>query len=304
MFVTALATLLSVPAPRPDLLVSAEWLVRNRSAREVVIFHVAREQADYDRGHVPGARFLPARSLWVTTGPGVELPPVTHVDSLFESLGVSDQSRIILYGDTWTTPRAFLALDYIGLGDRTAILNGGLAAWIASGGTTTTDPSPPVLPGVITPKPKPEIVAEWDWIRARLGDPNVALIDARTPAEYAGTTEVERLPRYGHLPGAKSLPWTETFTAPAAADSGRATMFLEIEQLRAMWAKVGATPGKQVVTYCTVGLRASHMYFVARLLGFEPKIYDGSMRDWSARAELPIVGPSSKPPGETKPHRR
>ncbi len=119
---------LAAAQPNPNLLVSADWLASHRSDGNLVLLHVAREKTDYDKGHLPGARFLPARSLWVSTPPGVELPPVGQIDSLFEALGVSDDSRIILYGDAWSTPRAFLSLDYIGLGDRAALLDGGITA--------------------------------------------------------------------------------------------------------------------------------------------------------------------------------
>lgn len=294
-----LLLLVSFAAPKPELLVSADWLAKRGADANLIVFHVAREKADYDAGHIPGARFLPARSLWVTTGPGVELPSVAQIDSLFESLGVTHQSRIVLYGDAWTTPRAFLALDYIGLGDQAALLDGGMTAWTAAGRSVSKDLPPAPALGSITPKPRPDIIADADWVKARLNDPSVTFLDARTPAEYAGSTEVERLPRYGHIPGAKNLPWTETFTVPnVAADSGRSTVLVDTKRLTALLSQAGAADGKQIVTYCTVGLRASHMYFIARLLGHRPKIYDGSMRDWAAKPDLPLVGPAPKPAGQ------
>lgn len=299
-----LASAFAGHAPNRDLLVSADWLAQHQGDRHLVLLHVAREQADYDKGHIPGARFVSARSLWVTTGPGVELPPVAQIDSLFESLGISDDSRIIFYGEAWTAPRAFLALDFIGLGDRSAMLNGGLSAWTASGRQLSTDPPAQVLTGSIAPKVNPDIVADADWIKSHLDDPKVALVDARTPAEYAGTTEIERLPRYGHIPGARNLPWLETFTMPWAADSGRATPLIDTDRLAAQLAEAGVTEGKQVLTYCTVGLRASHLYFIARYLGYRPKIYDGSMRDWAPRTALPVVGPAPKPVESAPPERR
>lgn len=290
--------------PTSDLLVSVEWLATHRSDRNVVLLHIVHDKADYDKGHIPGARFLPAHSLWVTTGPGVELPPIARIDSLFESLGVSNDSRIVLYGDAWTTPRAFLALDYIGLGDQTALLNGGLTAWTGSGMATSAEAPATFAAGSITPRARPEIIVDADWLNARLDDRSLALVDARSPAEYAGTTESERLPRYGHIPGAKNLPWTETFSVPTAADSGRATVLIDTAKLTAMFEAAGAGGGKQIVTYCTVGLRASHMYFIARLLGHRPKIYDGSMRDWSPRSELPVIGPARQPAAPRPPQRR
>ena len=285
-----LPLLLVTGAQNRDLLVSAGWLRANQKNPRLVVLHVARDRADYDRGHVPEARFVQASTLWTSAGPGVELPTIAYLDSLFESAGVSSDSRIILYGEAWTTPRAFLALDYLGLGDQSAILDGGLPGWKALGNAVTTE-APVVTAGTIEPKPRNDLVVDADWLKQHLDDPRVAVIDGRSPEEYAGTVEVERLPRYGHLPGAKNLPWDRTYSDGPGALNGVASALVDPKQLGALLAAAGVTKDKQIVTYCTVGLRASHLYFVARMMGYHPKIYDGSMRDWSPRTDLPLVGP-------------
>ena len=61
------------------------------------------------------------------------------------------------------------------------------------------------------------------------------------------------------------------------------------ERLREIFENAGYRDGKQLVTYCTIGLRASHLYFVARYLGLQPRIYDGSMSEWSRKTELPVA---------------
>lgn len=300
-FSLLLPLLLAANAPNPNLLVTAQWLAANRQNPRVVVLQIGRDRSDYDRGHIPGARFITASKLWTTTGPGVELPTVAYLDSLFESVGISSNSRIILYGEAWTTPRAFLALDYLGLGDQSAILDGGLIQWKAAGQSVSTE-ALVVTAGTIKPKPRPEIVVDAEWIKQHLNDTNVALVDGRSAEEYAGTTEAERLPRYGHIPGAENLPWDQTYSDGASALNGVASTLVNPRQLEALLSAAGGTNGKQIVTYCTVGLRASHLYFIARLLGYRPKIYDGSMRDWSPRSELPLVVPppraAPQPPSE------
>ncbi len=287
-----------------DLLVSPAWLATRTRDPGVVVLHVARNRADYDKGHIPGARFLPAQSLWTTAPPGVELPSVAHLDSVFESVGVGNRSRVILYGEAWSTPRAFLSLDYLGVGDQAALLDGGLAAWQAAGHPVSTE-APTVARGRLDPKPRTDLVVDADWVAAHLDDPKVAFIDGRSPEEYAGTTDAERMPRYGHLPNARNLPWTETYSNGPAALEGIQSTFVDRNRLTTLFADAGAGNGRQIVTYCTVGLRASHLYFMARLLGHRPRIYDGSMRDWTPRASLPLIEsptpPKSPPPAASEP---
>lgn len=83
-----LPLLLVTGAQNRDLLVSAGWLRANQKNPRLVVLHVARDRADYDRGHIPEARFVQASTLWTSAGPGVELPTIAYLDSLFESAGV------------------------------------------------------------------------------------------------------------------------------------------------------------------------------------------------------------------------
>jgi thiosulfate/3-mercaptopyruvate sulfurtransferase len=65
--------------------------------------------------------------------------------------------------------------------------------------------------------------------------------------------------------------------------------------LQAQFAAAGVQPGQTVVTYCHIGQQASLVWFLARVLGYDARIYDGSFQDWAARAELPVVNPAVKP---------
>jgi thiosulfate/3-mercaptopyruvate sulfurtransferase len=279
---------LAAAGAEPELLIGPARLAALQRQGEVVVLHLASDRADYDRGHIPGARYLNPRALWISGGPGIELPAPAVIDSVLESVGVSNHSRVVLYGSTWSMPRVFLALDYVGMGDRTAVLDGGIAGWTSAGFAVSAE-APTFRAGSFTPRPRPEIVADAGWVREHLDDPGVALLDSRTAEEYHGRTDQEGLPRFGHIPGAKLLPWDSSYTNAAAAIEGAASPLRSLGDLRGWFAAAGVLPGSRVVTYCTVGFRASHMYFIARLLGYDARIYDGSMRDWSARPELPMV---------------
>lgn len=277
-----------------SLLVSPAWLAAHQADPDLVLLEVSMERADYDRGHIPGARWLNPHLLIADGPPGVELPSVERIDSVLEALGVSDRSRIVYYGDTWMAPRVFLALDYVGLGDRTALLDGGLPAWREEQRPLVTE-VPTWTRGRLTARAHPEMVVDQSWLRAHLEDGALVLVDGRSPGEYTGTDHSEQLPRFGHIPGAANLPWEQTFTREAAALDGTPSRLKSPEALRQLLASAGVREGSDVITYCTVGLRASQLYFIARYLGLHPRIYDGSMSEWSRKPDLPMVaGPSPR----------
>ena len=117
-------------------------------------------------------------------------------------------------------------------------------------------------------------------IQQQMAAKAIALIDVRPDPEFLGTDGgMNGMHAVGHIEGAKQLPWDTL----VAAD-GR---FLPRDQLQARLAAAGAVPGKPVVSYCMVGMRASVVYFVARHLGHDVQLYDGSIVDWSRR-RLPV----------------
>lgn len=269
------------PRLRPELLVSSGWLAERLDDPGVVVLHVGSDRAAYDRGHVPGARFLPVGAI-LTEREGIpnELPPVAQLDSVFASVGVSDHVRVVVYGPPLAAARAFFTLDYLGHGDRTALLDGGMEGWRSEGRPVSVE-APRVAPASFTPRPQAERVVDAEWVRRHLGDPSIALLDARPEAQFRGI-EAGGVPRPGHIPGAGSLFWEKTL------HSTEHPVLKDPESLRAMFRAAGVEPGDTVVTYCRTGMQSSFAYFVARYLGYETKMYDASFVDWSQRPELPV----------------
>ena len=265
-----------------DSLLLTTGELRDRLTRgNVVLLHIG-EPADYKAGHIPGARFLPYDAISQRrNGLVLELPPVSALHSLFESLGVSDESRIVLYwSKDWYSPttRVFLTLDYLGLGERTSILDGGFAAWKAAGGPVTTAvPSP--THGTLTIHPRSDVIVDATAVRSAIGDARAVILDARDPRFYTGQATGMHV-REGHVPGAKNLPFTTLFDE-------RGT-FKPRETLEKLMDAAGATPDKRVISYCHIGQQATVVYFAARLLGREARLYDGSWDEWSRLSELPI----------------
>lgn len=268
------------PAP---MLVTADWVASHVQDPALVLLHVG-DRKEFDQGHLPGARYLDRAAISAPRVEGslaLELPPVAQLVEAFESLGVSGTSRIVLYfGGDWVTPttRAYFVLDYLGLGGRTSILDGGMAAWVAAGRPVTSELAAPAR-GRITPKPRPEIVADAEFLKANLATPSVAVVDSRLLQFYEGR-EKGMMPRAGRIPGARSIPFSSL-----AGDDNRLKGKAELKRL---FAAAGVPDTATVVTYCHIGQQASLGYFVARYLGYPARLYDGSFEEWSRRPELPV----------------
>jgi len=267
------------------MLVTPAWLAGHLHDPNLVLLEVG-DSAAYTRGHIPGARFLSLRSISERSASGLalELPPVAQLSAALASFGVTNRSRIVLYwGEDWVSPttRAWFTLDYLGLGDRTSIVDGGLPAWRAAALPVTTDPPPAVTPAPLALTPRPGRVVDADWIQAHLGAPRLRIIDARNTEFYKGL-DAGSGTRPGHLPGARSLPYDTLLDEQ--------TRFLPDSALRRLFQGAGAGKGEQIVAYCHIGQQATVVVFTARLLGYDVRLYDGSFQDWSRHANLSVEG--------------
>ncbi len=281
MMLACLAVLAA--AATDSMLVSPAWLAARLDDPRVVIFHVG-PRTEYDTAHIAGAQFIQLRDVAAPRDSllPLELPAPEALDSTLEARGVADDSRIVLYwGSQWVSPttRVYLTLVWAGLGSRVSILDGGLAAWRSAGHPITRDVQEPVRRGGgLTLRPRADVVVTADWVNARRTDPGVAIIDARASRFYTG--EDTSYARPGHIAGAGTLPFTDVVDS-----AGR---FLPRAALDSMLAAAGAAPGELVVTYCHIGQQATAVWFAARLLGREARLYDGSYTEWDRRTELPV----------------
>lgn len=278
-------------SPREKLLVDATWLQKHVNDKDLVLLHVG-DKAEYDREHIPGARFIGMRDLAApqqdmahgaamdhTKNLILEMPAPEAARAKLESLGISDKSRIIVYyGNDWVSPstRIVLDLDWIGLGDRTSLLDGGMRAWKRAGGTVTAD-LPATRPGKLSAKPVKDIIVTRAWLLANLKNPKYAIIDGRTRNFYDGVAEGARP---GHIAGAGSFPFNTTTT-----DS---LFWKSPKELEAQFKAAGYEPGDTIIGYCHIGQQATAMLFAARTLGYKVKLYDGSYTEWEAYADSPI----------------
>jgi thiosulfate/3-mercaptopyruvate sulfurtransferase len=268
---STLPLLLTTLLGADTLLVSPAWLSARRGEAGIVVVHVDRTRSEYDMGHIPGSHFLPLSSIIVERdGVPNELPPVAHLDSVLEAIGIGNAARVIITGDPLSAARLFFTLDYLGHGGGAALLDGGTAAWIDGGWPVSIEPTPSVRAS-FTPAPRPEVVVDGGWVKAHLDTPGVVFVDARPQDDFVA----------GHIPGARSIYWKLTLDGSPPA--------LQSEPwLLGLFHGSGVPPGDQVVTYCRSGMQASFLYFVARYLGYETKMYDGSMAEWLGTPGAPV----------------
>jgi thiosulfate/3-mercaptopyruvate sulfurtransferase len=282
------ASAASAQTPRDQLLVTPAWLAAHLNDPDMVLLHVG-EAGEYAAAHIPGARLV--RMEDVSTGhsdggPMLQtLPPETLRERL-QALGISDGSRIIVYyGNDWVSPstRIIFALDHAGLGARTSLLDGGMQAW-RQAGNAVTDRVPPARRGRLSTLRPRDIVVDAAWVQRNLRAPRIAIVDGRAAVFYDGVQATDQ--RLGHIPGARSIPFT-SITDDNLRVRGAA-------ELAALFREAGIRPGDTVVGYCHIGQQATAVLFAARTLGYDVKLYDGSFEEWGGRAELPVENPRAR----------
>jgi thiosulfate/3-mercaptopyruvate sulfurtransferase len=272
----------------PEALVSTEWLAEHLSDPNVRIVESNEDPLLYDTGHIPGA----IKIDW-TTDLNDPLKR-DYLDSarfaeLMREKGIANDSFVVFYGDrnNWWATYAFWVFQLFGH-TKAAILNGGRKKWIDEGRPLTRElPSYPRTDYHAPPRDDKTIRAFRDEVLRHVQQRGV-LVDVRSPAEYRG--ERLHMPEYpnegalrgGHIPGAKNVPW-----AQAVREDGT---FKSREELEALYAGQGVTPDQEVITYCRIGERSSHTWFVLTYLLGYPRVknYDGSWTEWGNSVGLPI----------------
>ncbi len=274
-------------------LVDAEWLMRNIGAEDVVVVQLERRPGEYAEEHIPGAR--PLRFGAITwdgeRGWRSEFRTLEETVGVLRAAGIRRESRVVIYGTSMTaTARAWVTFDLLGLGDRAFLLDGGITAWKAAGGSVESGEPGPVEPGDVAAVNPIDFRVSADWIHERLDDPALVLLDARPDDEYTGADGgLGGAGRPGHIPGAAQLYWEELM------DPANNTLFRTREEVARILERHGAGEGRTHVVYCMIGMRASVDYIAARMMGLDVRFYDASWRDWGDRADLPTeMGPDPR----------
>ena len=271
---------------RSDVLVDTDWVDSNLDAPGLVLVEVDEDVSAYDKGHIRGA----VKIDWKT-----ELQdPVrrdfvdkTGFEQLLSAKGIANDDLVILYGgnNNWFAAYAYWYFKLYGH-TNVKLLDGGRKKWELDSRELVTDvPSRPATEY----KAKEQdlsIRAFRDEVVEAIGKQN--LVDVRSPDEFSGKLLApahlpqEQSQRAGHIPTARSIPWSK-----AANDDGT---FKSDDELRALYTEAGVDLNKDTIAYCRIGERSSHTWFALReLLGIENvKNYDGSWTEYGSLIGVPI----------------
>jgi len=269
------------------VLVDATWAQANLTDPTVRFVEVDVDTTSYEQSHLPGAVGWNWTSQ-LADGIRRDIAGRDDFSALLSAGGIGPETTIVLYGDNnnWFAAWAYWQLKLYGHGD-VRILDGGRKYWLDHGLPVTTDVAAFAPTGYRLPEPDFAFRAFRDDILPRLADPELVLVDVRSPAEFSGELLAppgltETAQRAGHIPGAASIPWAQTVREDGT--------FKSADQLKELYAAKGVTADKDVIAYCRIGERSSHTWFVLHeLLGYRRvRNYDGSWTEWGSMVGVPI----------------
>ena len=267
---------------RPELLVDAAWLAAHLDDPAIRI--VDLRPRGYAEGHIPGAVWLDNNAIRIAGRAPDFLPTPAEFEELMARLGISNTTRVIAYderGGIYAT-RLWWILNHYGHAN-VALLDGGWVKW-----TADQRPTNVVVPAFTraTFKVRPGTVklATADHVRGAINKPGTKLVDARTQAEIAGK-DLRNIKRGGYIESSVPVYWEDTLDPTTKT-------FKSADEIRKLYRDRGIQPSDEVITYCQVGMRASHDLFTLALIGHDLRKlsnYYGSWEEWGNREDTPIV---------------
>jgi len=252
-------------------IVDVAWLERELGSEDLFLGDVRGPNA-HTRGHIPGSKPLVLGSPPPMSDPDMLQALAPEVGLRLRRHGVTGDERLVLYdrGDGVGAMPAAQMAELAGH-PRVAVLLGGLAAWSGELEVGQVE----LRPVKTTFEPRPAALPTRAELMSRLQDPELTILDVRTPEEFGGKQGYPCDPRQGHIPGARLLQVQELFAAPGQPRPP--------EEIRALVGDAG-----EIVTYCHSGSRSSLATLALRTAGYRARNYAGSWHEWSRHDELPL----------------
>ncbi len=278
----------------PEVLVTTDWVNEHSNDAQVTVVEVDVDTTLYDQGHLSGA----IGWSWKTQLADQirrDILSKEDLEGLLSQSGISPGSTIVLYGDSnnWFAAWAFWQLKIYGHED-VRLMDGGRKKWEAEGRSMTTEAPDVSLTSYQAAQADPALRAFLPEVQSQVSDSAVELVDVRSPAEFSGEVLAppglpETCQRGGHIPGASNIPW-------GMAVNDEDGTFKSSDELAAVYGDRGISGERPIITYCRIGERSSHSWFVLKyLLGYDDiKNYDGSWTEWGNLVGANVeTGPST-----------
>lgn len=272
---------LTQPIEKIDPVVSADWLSANLDAPNLRLIFVGsgKDKIEiYDQGYIKNSIYLDAGKWYedrIKTGTDI-VNSEEEFDKLIGEHGISNNDAIVFYGKPSSAyvGVAFWALKYHGH-ENVAYLNGGIAEWVAKKGKESLTKEPPkIIPTVYKATHQENLIITSNKLYENLNNPNVIIIDARTPEEYSGQKILKGVSRGGHILKAVNIGWYNAMFNPDETLKSK-------EELELIYKDI--PKDKEIITYCQAGVRSANTFFVLKyILGYpNVKNYYGSWDEWS-----------------------
>ena len=273
----------------PKVLVDTKWVEEHINDNNVRIAEVDYDpKTNYFLGHIPNSVLFDWKN-------DINDPTTRNILSkesclnLLQKSGINQDTTIVLYGDfnNWFAAFAFWVFEYYGI-KNLKIMNGGRKKWLEEDRPISKEVATFPMGNITPSEPNAGLRAFLDQVKESLKSEKTVRVDVRSPQEFSGQITAppeyptEHAQRGGHIPGSANIPWGK-----AVKEDGT---FKSAEELNDLYKSQGITPDKEVITYCRIGERSSHTWFVLKhLLGYKDvKNYDGSWTEWGNMIANPI----------------
>jgi thiosulfate/3-mercaptopyruvate sulfurtransferase len=273
----------------PEVLIDTQWVENHLKDGNFRIAEVDYDpRANYELGHIPGSVLFDWKRD-INDPISRNILSKQSCEELLQRLGINNDTMLILYGDfnNWFAAFAFWVFKYYGYRD-VKIMDGGRKKWLEEDRPLSKEVPNYPKGNFKASEPDDNIRVFMNYVKETLGKRDNALVDVRSPKEFTGEIlappeyPTEHAQRGGHIPGAANIPWSQ-----AVNDDGT---FKSVDELKKLYDAKGIIPDKEIITYCRIGERSSHTWFVLKyLLGYpNVKNYDGSWTEWGNMIANPI----------------